>query len=271
MPVADDDLADIEAVVPAILAAAGQIALRWFRTALTADDKNAGTSQGYDPVTEADRGVEDLIRERLHAHFPGHEVVGEERGSTGPAGRFRWMIDPIDGTRAFVSGSPLWGILLGLLDDGVPVAGWVHQPYLDETFAAVGGTATFTHAGVERPLVARAGAELATAVLYTTSPDLFVTAAERGAFERLADAVQLVRFGGDCYSYCMVAMGQVDLVIDVGLQPYDIVPLIPIIESAGGVVTGVGGDPRTGGFVVAAANADLAGRALALIGDVPPR
>ena len=107
--------------------------LRWFRSGLAADDKGGGA--GYDPVTEADRGVEDLLRERLSEEFPDHEIVGEERGAAGPQGRFRWLIDPIDGTKAFVSGSPLWGILLGLSVDGQPAAGWMHQPYLGEKTA----------------------------------------------------------------------------------------------------------------------------------------
>lgn len=260
------DELDLDAVVPPILAAAGEIALRWFRTALTAEDKNAGSDREYDPVTAADRGVEDVIRARLTARYPDHEVVGEERGASGPTGRYRWFIDPIDGTRSFVSGSPLWGIMVGLLDDGEPVAGWVHQPYLDETFAAVGGEASFTHAGVRRPLVARADAELATAVMYTTFPGMFSVGPELDAFGRLAEAVRLVRYGGDCYSFCMVAMGQVDLVVEAGLQPYDIVPLIPIIEAAGGVVTdGAGRRPVDGGFVVAAANPILHAQALAEI------
>ena len=145
---ADDlDTADVDAAVATMLADAGQIALRYFRTAIDADDK--GGVHGFDPVTEADRGVEDLLRARLHDEFGDHEVLGEERGSSGTPGRYRWLIDPIDGTKAFVTGSPLWGILLGLLDDGKPVAGWMHQPYIGETFAGfVGGDAA--QAWVER-------------------------------------------------------------------------------------------------------------------------
>ena len=156
--------------------------------------------------------------------------------------------------------------MIGLLDDGAPVAGWVRQPYLDETFAAVGGHAAFTHAGAEQPLVARADADLSTAVMYTTFPGMFTPGRELDAFGRLAEAARLVRYGGDCYSYCMLAMGQVDLVVEAGLQAYDIVPLIPIIEAAGGVVTGPAGAPAVdGGFVVAAANPGLHQEALDLI------
>ena len=129
----DLDIGRLDSSVSAMLADAGHIALRYFRTAIEPDDK--GGVHGFDPVTEADRGVEDLLRARLHDEFGDHEILGEERGSSGTPGRYRWLIDPIDGTKAFVTGSPLWGILLGLLDDGKPVAGWMHQPYIGETFA----------------------------------------------------------------------------------------------------------------------------------------
>jgi myo-inositol-1(or 4)-monophosphatase len=266
--VSADELATLRLpeTIPPIMAAAGEIALKWFRTALIADDKNAGTAADFDPVTEADRGIEDLIRERLAAAFPDHRITGEERGTTGPEQRFHWLIDPIDGTKSFVSGSPLWGIMLGLLDEGVPVAGWVHQPYLDETFSAIGPQARFTHAGIQRPLVSRQSADLASAVMYTTFPGMFSIGPELDAFGRIAEAVRLVRYGGDCYSYCMLAMGQVDLVVEASLQPYDIVPVIPIVEAAGGVVSGPAGEPPTGGgFVVASANPRLHQEALDLI------
>ena len=256
-----------------LLSEAGQIALRYFRTALVADDK--GGAHGFDPVTHADRGVEDLLRARLHELFGDHEVVGEERGSSGRPGQYRWLIDPIDGTKAFVTGSPLWGILLGLLDRGSgatpdepgrPVAGWMHQPYIGETFAAVGGEAWMERRGERVSLATRHRRDLAEAQMYTTFPGMFRTDDERAAFARLTDRVQLARFGGDCYAYCLLAMGQIDLVVEAGLQPYDIVPLIPIIEAAGGVVTGRHGGPAAGGgFVVAAANGTIHDQALAAL------
>lgn len=258
---------DLDAVVPPMLAEAGAIALEWFRTALVADDKNAGRGADFDPVTEADRAIEDLLRRRIGERFPDHQVIGEERGTSGTASRYRWLIDPIDGTKSFVSGSPLWGILLGLLDGDEPVAGWVHQPYLDETFAAVGDEAWFSHAGARRPLHARADRDIDAAVMYTTFPGMFSPGRELDAFSRLSERVQLVRFGGDCYSYCMLAMGQVDLVVEASLQPYDIVPLIRIVEASGGVITDLSGRrPLEGGFVVAAANAGLHQQAMECIG-----
>jgi histidinol phosphatase-like enzyme (inositol monophosphatase family) len=243
--------------IASMLNEAGAIALRWFRTPLDAIDK--GGAAGYDPVTEADRGIETLLRERLMAQFGDHEIVGEEFGTTGVPGRYRWLIDPIDGTKAFVTGSPLWGILLGLLDDDRPVAGWIHQPYLEETFSGFAdGEAWLERRGSRTPLRTRQGVDLADAVLYCTTPAMFTAPAELAAFRAVSDHARLVRYGGDCYAYAQLAMGQVDVVIDTGLQPYDIVPIIPVVEAAGGMVSGPAGGPASaGGFVIATATDQL--------------
>jgi histidinol phosphatase-like enzyme (inositol monophosphatase family) len=262
----DQLLDDITAYLPIVLAASGELALRWFREELFADDK--GGEFGYDPVTEADRGVEDLLRAALAQRYPDHQVTGEERGTTGPDGRYRWMIDPIDGTKAFVSGMPLWGTLVGLLDDGIPVAGWLHQPYLQETFAGVAGTGTLTSARHDEPvqLRTRPTTKLADAVVYSTHDSMFRDPEPAAAFDRLRDAVRLQRWGGDCYSYGLLALGHLDLVVENGLKDYDIVPLIPIVQAAGGVVTDLDGDlPVDGGFVVAAATAELHEQALSTL------
>jgi len=249
-----------------LLAEAGRIALEMFRTSITGDDK--GGPLGYDPVTAADRDIEDLLRAGLAERFGYHEIVGEERGTTGTPGRYRWLIDPIDGTRAFITGSPLWGILLGLLDNGHPVAGWMHQPYIGETFSGVDGEAWLARGEHRRRLQTRRDVALGDAALYTTFPGMFTTDDDRQAFGRISDSVRLTRFGGDCYAYCLLAMGQVDLVVEAGLQPYDIVPLIPIVEGAGGVVTGRhGGSAVGGGFVIAAATASIHAQALAVLDD----
>ena len=257
------DLAEVAAVLDPAVVDAGALALQWFRNPLVADDK--GGDLGWDPVTEADRSVEALLRERIGSRWPDHQIVGEEHGTTGADDRIRWMIDPIDGTKAFVTGVPAWGILVGLVVDGVAVGGWAHQPYLDETYAAVDGVGAFTHHGERRPLRTSGVTELARATMYTTHPSMFALPEDWPRFERLAGAVRMQRYGGDCMSYCLLALGHIDLVVESHLQPYDIVPLIAIVEAAGGVITdGAGRSPLHGGFVVAAATPELHQQALAL-------
>jgi histidinol phosphatase-like enzyme (inositol monophosphatase family) len=247
-----------------IMAEAGRIALTHFRTPVAVQNK-AGDGR-FDPVTVADRDIEALLRARLAERFPDHGIVGEEMSDRKGSSRYSWIIDPIDGTRSFISGLPAWGILLGLRDGDRCIAGLMHQPYLEEFFFATTNTAWLERRGEKEVLHTRAGVQLNEAILYCTHPDLFVNTAHRAAFERVAGAVRLMRYGGDCYSYCLLAMGQIDLVIEDTLQPYDIQPLIPIIESAGGVIsTRHGGNAHNGGFIVAAANAVLHAEALALL------
>ena len=260
-PRADHEVAldTLDDTVAAMLDEAGEIALRWFRSDLVAEDK--GGNRGYDPVTIADRDIERVLRHRISTTFPDHEVVGEEAGTSGPSGRYRWLIDPIDGTKAFVTGSPLWGTLLGLLDNGRPVAGWIHQPYLEETFVGIAGKgAWIERRGERRPLSTRRGVSLDEAVVYCMAPTMFVDPGERALFDEVRRRARLVRYGGDCYAYAQLAMGHVDLVIDTGLQPYDIVAPIAVIEAAGGVVRGRHGaaTAAAGGFAVAAGSAELA-------------
>jgi myo-inositol-1(or 4)-monophosphatase len=244
-----------------IVAAAGEVALRHFRTPITVENKLGG--RAFDPVTEADRRVERLIRERLGALYPESPIMGEEEGFTPGTGAWSWIIDPIDGTRAFITGVPAWGVLLGLLHDGLPVGGIMHQPYLGETFVGGPGGAVLRRGGEERRLRASGRTALAEAVLYSTHPAMFAGQELGPGFEAVSRAVRMTRFGGDCYSYCLLALGSIDLVIESGLQPYDILPLMPIVEAAGGVVTGPDGEPPlAGGTVVAAASAALHARAL---------
>jgi histidinol phosphatase-like enzyme (inositol monophosphatase family) len=254
----DLDLDALDATLAAMLPEAGEIALLWFRSDVVAEDK--GGDRGYDPVTIADRDIEQLLRDRITAEFPEHEVVGEEAGSSGPPGRYRWLLDPIDGTKAFVTGSPLWGTLVGLLDDGLPVAGWIHQPYLEETFVGIAGRgAWMERRGSRHPLRTRQGVGLDDAVVYCTTPTMFTDPDERALFEAVSRRARLVRYGGDCYAYAQLAMGHVDVVIDTGLQPYDIVAPMAVIEAAGGVVLGRDGKSAAeGGFIVAAGSAALA-------------
>jgi histidinol phosphatase-like enzyme (inositol monophosphatase family) len=256
-----DDIAGALDVGIAAVRAAGAIALGSFRTDMSVENKLAGIA--YDPVTEADRGVEAHVRAAIAERFPDHQVVGEEGGTTG-SGPISWIIDPIDGTRAFISGMPTWGTLLGLVVDGQPVAGVMHQPFTDETFTADPARGSrFLRSGTERRVRTRTDATLDDAILYSTHPSMLEWAGVLDRFHALSTQVRLQRWGGDCYAFALVAMGTIDLVVDGCLMPYDIVPLIPIIELAGGVVTDIEGRvPMNGGTVIAAANPDLHAQAL---------
>jgi myo-inositol-1(or 4)-monophosphatase len=247
-----------------LLVEAGTIALQSFRRDVVVDNKLDGGR--FDPVTSADRDVETFLRERLRKHFPEDGVIGEEGGETpGSSGR-TWIIDPIDGTKAFISGLPTWGMLLGLKQGACAVAGLMYQPFTGELFVGSPDGAFLHHAGACRPLKTRQGTALNEALLYCTHESMFANPRHLSAFRRVSERVRLQRFGGDCYAYCMLALGQVDLVIEDTLQPYDIIPLIPIIEAAGGVVTNMqGASALDGGFVVAAANQELHRQALEVI------
>jgi histidinol phosphatase-like enzyme (inositol monophosphatase family) len=255
----------IAAALP-VVEAAGRLALQHFRRPMEIDNKLGDT--GFDPVTAADRGVEALIRERLAAAYPASPILGEEQGFTSgtDTDTWSWVIDPIDGTRAFIAGLPVWGVLLGLTRDGAPVGGIMRQPYLGESFVGTPAGARLLRPGLETRLRTSSVIDLGGAILSCTHPSLFDDDAEREGFARVSAAARMTRFGGDCYAYCMLAHGLVDLVIEGTLQAYDIVPLIPIVEAAGGVVTDLSGKtPLAGGTVVAAANPALHDKALALM------
>ncbi|PZN54546.1 MAG: histidinol-phosphatase [Proteobacteria bacterium] len=214
-------------------------------------------SAGFDPVTEADKQAELAIRSVIEAEFPDHGILGEEHGISNAGSRHVWVIDPIDGTRAFISGVPVWGTLVGLTEDGEAVAGMMSQPFTGELFYANGSGAHYEGPGGPRKLATRKTMSLSQATLFTTSPGLFRDE-KRGNYDRLESMVQLARYGTDCYAFAMLAAGSVDVVVDPGLQPYDIVGLIPIIEKAGGVITTFDGGPaEKGGDVVAAATPEL--------------
>jgi len=220
---------------------------------------------GFDPVTEADREAERVIRELIRAEYPDHGILGEEHGAENLESRHHWIIDPIDGTRAFISGIPVWGTLVGLTIDGEAVAGLMSQPFTGELFYATGTGSRYEGPGGDRALVTRRVTALSDAILFTTTPALF-KGEMRGRYDRLESHVRLARYGTDCYAFAMVAAGHVDIVTDPGLQSYDIAALIPIIEQAGGVVTRFDGGPaEEGGDVIAAATPELHAAALAIL------
>ncbi|MDT3377155.1 histidinol-phosphatase [Labrys portucalensis] len=254
---------DFEAFVDELANVSGTTILPFFRSALATEDKSGGGN--FDPVTEADRGAEAVIRQKIRAMFPSHGVMGEEYGSERLDAEFVWVLDPIDGTKSFISGMVGWGTLIGLLRNGQPCYGMMHQPFTRERFSGDGGSAKYRGPGGERAMRTRSCAGLADAVLYTTSPRLMAEA-DRALFSVVEEKVKLSRYGGDCYAYAMLAMGLVDLVIESNLQPYDITALIPIVEGAGGVITTWDGGPaQAGGRIVAAGDARVHAAALSLL------
>lgn len=245
----------------------GSTILPYFRRPLAVSNK-AGPS-AFDPVTAADRAAERAIRKAVLARFPDHGIVGEEYGTVAGAGRYRWVIDPIDGTRAFITGSPVWGTLIGLMDGPRPILGLMDQPFTGERFWSDGRRAHSRGPNAKaRTIKTRPCARLADAVLTSTHPDMFAPSEEAPRFSAVRSRVRMTRFGGDCYGYCLLAAGFVDVIVEAGLKPYDIVALVPIIEAAGGVVTTwEGGPPTDGGRIVAAGDSRVHQEAMAILRD----
>ncbi|HEY6335113.1 MAG TPA: histidinol-phosphatase [Alphaproteobacteria bacterium] len=207
----------------------GAIVKQYFRTAITVDDK-ADSS----PVTIADRESESAMRALIEATFPDHGVVGEELAPTRPDAPYVWVLDPIDGTKSFVTGKPLYGTLIALLHEGQPILGIINHPSLQERWTGIKGRPTLFNG---RPAKTRACENLAKAVVYTTSPYMFANASDAAAYERVRKAVKFAMFGGDCFAYAQVASGWADLVIESGLKPFDFCALVPVLEGAGGFIT----------------------------------
>jgi histidinol phosphatase-like enzyme (inositol monophosphatase family) len=256
---------DLSAFIERLAQVSGEAILPFFRTQLSIVDKGAAhLGDGrFDPVTEADRAAETVIRRHIRNAFPTHGVLGEEFEDDKPDAEYLWVIDPIDGTRAFICGLPVWGTLIGLMRAGDPVMGVMHQPYTGELFFGDCGQAMRKGPRGPRELRASRCENLADAHLMTTDPRLF-KGDEIAAYGRVEPEVRLARYGTDCYAYAMLASGQVDLVIESGLKPYDIVALIPIIEGAGGIITTWDGkSAKNGGQIVAAATKTLHEAALA--------
>ncbi|RVV96924.1 inositol monophosphatase family protein [Mesobaculum littorinae] len=244
------------------LADAARVAtLRHFRRADLDADNKAG--EGFDPVTAADREAETAMREILAARRPDDAIFGEEFGATEGRSGWTWVLDPVDGTRGFLSGTPTWGVLIAVGRDGGPELGVIDQPYIGERFFGGFGAAWCDGPQGRADLRTRPARPLDQAIVFTTFPEVGTTD-ERAGFTRVAEAARLVRYGMDCYAYALLAAGQIDLVIEAGLQSYDIQGPLAVIEAAGGVVTDwQGGPAHQGGRVVAAANAQIHADALA--------
>lgn len=259
---ADIPILELEEFALELAHTAGGIAQAHFRRPYSVDNK---AESGFDPVTAADRAIERVLRAAIVGRYPEHGIVGEEEAGRTAASPYTWYIDPIDGTRAFVMGSPLWGTLIGVTRAGEPLFGLLSQPILEEVFFAGPAGSWLVESERRTRLATSSCSTLAEARLASTHPDLF-RGADAPAFAALSQRCRLTRYGGDCYNYAMLAAGHVDLVVEAGLKPFDIVPLVPIIERAGGIVSDwQGGSVLEGGRVVAAATEALHTAALSAL------
>jgi histidinol phosphatase-like enzyme (inositol monophosphatase family) len=247
--------------------AAGAVIRPYFRKRIAVIDKGAtGPKPIYDPVTEADRGAEDAMRKLIHAERPQDSILGEERGHEPGTSGLTWILDPIDGTRPFITGRHTWGTLIALAEGETPVFGLIDQPILRERFVGHDGQSTVTTPeGTER-LRVRPCSALSTAVVSTTHPWGYFNRAQRAAFESVCDASRMSYFGGDCYGYALLAMGFIDVIAEGRLAPWDVAALIPVIEGAGGIVTDWTGAPfANGACILAAGDARAHAQAVALL------
>lgn len=223
----------------------------------------------FDPVTDADRGAERAIRALINNERPADGVLGEEYGETPGTSGYRWVLDPLDGTRAFIMGRHEWGSLIALEKDGVPVLGILDQPVLGERFIGVNGSAELTQVGKSiqhTVLKTRACARIEDAILCSTDPSAYFDAPQREAFQRVHAIARMTRYGGDCYLFAALALGFVDLIVEANFHPWDIAALIPLVEGAGGIVTAWdGGDCRDGKSILAAGDRRLHAQAVALL------
>ena len=256
---------EIAQVAHELADAARQATLLHFRAeGLTAETKE---TQRFDPVTVADRLSEERMRAILARRRPQDAVLGEEFGPSPGTSGLTWVLDPIDGTRGYLSGTPTWGVLISVRDASGPVFGIIDQPYIQERFEGGFGRAAVTGPMGRRALRTRPPRPLSEAILFTTFPEVG-TPDEGAAFRRVSGAARLTRYGMDCYAYALIAAGQIDLVIEAGLQPYDVQAPIAVIEAAGGVVTDWQGRPaHDGGRILASANREIHAAALALLGS----
>ncbi|MEM6293345.1 MAG: histidinol-phosphatase [Myxococcota bacterium] len=238
-----------------------------FRTALEVDNKIAAS---FDPVTDADREAERVIRALIEAEQPEHGILGEEFGVLRPDASHRWVLDPVDGTRSFICGAPTWTTLIALEQVQEPLVGIIDQPYIGERWCGVPGKTTVTHAGSTRVARTSGCVSLSDARISTTDPRdvAYFTRTESAAFAELASACKLARFSMDAYAYALLAVGQLDLVVESALAHYDYAALAPVVRGAGGVITSWNGGPfdaDAGGFLVAAATPELHAQALAVL------
>jgi myo-inositol-1(or 4)-monophosphatase len=231
--------------------ASGAVIRPFFRQPIAVAHKEGKAA--FDPVTEADRGAERAIRAIIERERPGDAILGEEYGDKPGTSGSRWVLDPVDGTRAFITGRHEWGSLIALEKDGAPVLGILDQPVLGERFIGANGAAHLIQSGHSIRLQVRECADLKDAILCATDPSAYFSKPECEAFARVQSQTRMTRYGGDCYLFAALAMGFVDLVIEAGFHAWDAAALIPIVEGAGGVMTSWDGNSAASGKTVIAA------------------
>lgn len=243
--------ADTIAFAHRLADAGGAVIRPFFRQRIDVAHKQG--IHAFDPVTEADKGAERAIRALIERERPGDAILGEEYGARDGTSGYRWVLDPVDGTRAFITGRHEWGSLIALEKDGVPVLGILDQPVLGERFIGVDGMSSLVQDGKTNVLLARSCADLKDAIVCTTDPAAYFSAGQQASVQRVSKAARMMRYGGDCYLFAALALGFVDLIIEANFQPWDIAALIPLVEGAGGIVTAWdGGDCRDGKTILAA-------------------
>ncbi len=260
------DLAELTRFLDTLADAAAKAIMPHFRAQVSVENKR---KDGFDPVTTGDKAGEAAMRALINRAYPSHGIYGEEYGTERPDAEYVWVLDPIDGTRAFITGVPVWGILIGLNRNGSPLLGMMHQPFSGERFSGNGKEAWYRRGGqAPTRLKTRACPALHDASIFTTSPGLF-GGSDKTAYDRLERQTRLARYGCDCYAFCMVAMGHADAALETSLQPYDIVALIPIVRGAGGQVTDWKGNAdivARGGTALATGDARVHAEALRVLG-----
>jgi histidinol phosphatase-like enzyme (inositol monophosphatase family) len=250
----------------ALADASSKAILPHFRQAMDIENKDL---EAFDPVTIADRAGEACMRRMIEERFPDHGIIGEEYGCKLSRSGYTWVLDPIDGTKSFIIGFPAWATLIGLMYEDRPLIGLMSQPYVGETFVGSRDGGAF-HIRSNRKTVLRVtdGSTLASATAGTIGPERFKTLSQVNGFSSLSARVRMMRYGGDAYFYCLLASGLLDIAFDADLQPYDVIPLIPIVEGAGGIIrTWQMGNASSGGNIVSASNETLLVEAVAALGS----
>jgi len=257
------DWAELTRFAKTLAEASAAAILPYFRRNTTVDVKDGPV---WDPVTEGDRAGERAIRQMIEDRYPDHAIHGEEYGIKEGRSPFTWVLDPVDGTRAFVCGMPTWATLIGLSFEGRPVVGLMNQPVVGDMFYGNPEGAWHDYRGTTAAIVTRKGVALSRATVGTTAPELYRSEENQRRFQALRRTAQLTRYGGDAYFFCLMAAGHIDIAMDCGLQPYDITPLLPIVTGAGGAAAEwTGGDLARGGNVITAGSRALLDEALAIM------